>query len=214
MWSTNLEQLWNDPLPLPQLCWLHSALIKKKLFLTSTITFQTFGLPGAVVPSAPNLLQNASLKSVWVPVGFLKFNEQSKLPEKGKFFCHSGALISKSQMELHCDCIIYVKLVFLPGNSMPPPPPQSTLEKKCPVIEQSRRIWAGSIYFTINLLPLFSPFVNAAVIKITCDGWSWEGWAFILKLVGWGFKSQAWPSLCLLERHLTPRCLDLNKTWK
>lgn len=38
-------------------------------------------------------------------------------PRSGKFFCHMGALISKSQMELHHGCIIYVKLLFLPENS-------------------------------------------------------------------------------------------------
>lgn len=34
----------------------------------------------------------------------------------GKFLCHTDALISKSQMELHHGYIIYVKLLFLPGN--------------------------------------------------------------------------------------------------
>lgn len=34
----------------------------------------------------------------------------------GKFLCHRDTLISKSQMELRRGCIIYVKLLFLPGN--------------------------------------------------------------------------------------------------
>lgn len=61
--------------------------------------------------------QNAPLSSVCVCLLALwsSMNSANCL-RSGKFLCHTDTLISKSQMELHHGCIIYVKLLFLPGN--------------------------------------------------------------------------------------------------
>lgn len=61
--------------------------------------------------------QNAPLSSVCVCLLALWSSVNSaNCLRSGKFLCHTDTLISESQMELHRGYIIYVKLLFLPGN--------------------------------------------------------------------------------------------------
>lgn len=88
----------------------------QKLFPSWSATIQTMCPPSAVVPSALHPEQKDPLSVSGCLLALWSSMNSANCLRSGKFLCHRGTLISKSQMELHRGCIIYVKLLFLPGN--------------------------------------------------------------------------------------------------
>lgn len=129
----------------------------EKLFLTSTITFRTLGLPTAVVPSAPQPSAESFLKEFLGACWLSEVQWTVQIAGRVEILlsprCSYQQKPDGASLWLHYLCEIGFSPRKLKDLCPPPLPGGGTKQTLISLI------LAGAIYFTINLLPFFSPCV-------------------------------------------------------